>query len=156
MPTSLTRSDLNYLQAPHPRSELHLEGKGRESQLRSLFLKSVLYNLPQRYLEAFFQLWIELKKQNKRRNEKARGQSSSICFTSAQPWGQANLLHLTRRIVRHGLILNSAFARHSALFMELRGSTSGGEIFGGRRRWIGTSHQPEWAVKMWSAWLISG
>jgi hypothetical protein len=134
---SSLRSDRNYLQAPHPRSELHLGRKCRESQLRYLFLKSVLRNLPQRYLVAIFQLCIGFKKVEERRKRMTRGQSSSICFTPTQP-GQANLLHLTRCIVRHGLILNSAFARHLL-------SREFGVV---HHRWIGMSRQPGRAVKM--------
>lgn len=62
MTTSLTRSQGNYLQAPHPVGELHVGRKGRESQLRSLFLDSILHKLPQIHLVAIFQLWMGMKK----------------------------------------------------------------------------------------------
>lgn len=74
MPNSVTRSEENYLQTPHPRGELHLERKG---QLISFFLKFV-HKLPQ-ILMATFQLWMLIK--TKEESERQEGQPSSFCFT---------------------------------------------------------------------------
>lgn len=51
---------------------------------------------------------------------------------------KVDLLHLTRRIVRDGLILNNAFARELRYSLELGvAHKAGANPRGGRHRWIG-------------------